>query len=205
MIEKITYPLTGKELSEKVNQIIDMLGVGDISNVKVEDGNIVMTKENGNKISVALPTITNATSKNDGLLKAEDYNFLQNLKSSNEDGVSGLPMVIPYATSPSTSEDTTKVATVINGGVLSLKQGAMVMVAFQFAPYRVDGKEITLNINNTGAKLVTYSGAKNGYYTPAHQSNRILFVYDGSNWVCVSQYSYAYSSGSSGDSGGGDA
>lgn len=194
MIDKITYPLTAKELTVKINEIIDVLGVGDVSDIKVEDGNIVFTKEDGDVLTVALPSYVEATSTQAGLISAEDYNFIQNLKNAQDDGVSNVPMVIPYANCPTAKAEQNKVATVINGGVFSLKQGAMVMVAFQYDPYRTDGKAITLNVNNTGAKAVCYSGITNGYYTSESGANRLLFVYDGTRWVCVSPTVYTYSS-----------
>lgn len=203
-IEKITTPLSGKELSGKINEIIAKLGIGDIADIKIEDNKLILVKANEEDVELDITNITRtASADNDGILTKEDYIALQNIKNALADGTVNVAPVIPYATCPTQSNVYDKVATVINNVAFTLKQGAMVMVAFQYAPYVSGGHALRLNVNETGLKNITYSGISGAYYTPANTANRLMFVYDGVNWVCTNPYTYTYSEPS--DSGGGDA
>lgn len=199
-ISKITYPLTGKELSVKINEIIDgiddVLEIGVVTDVEIVNGyTLKVVKHDGGTITMEIPKAIPATSDADGLIKAADYTFIQNLKKSKDDETSALPTIIPYATCPTGTNTTDKVATIVNGGVLTkLTQGTMVMVAFQYPPYITGDHKMKLNVNNTGLKEVTYCGIADSYYTVSRNINRVLFVYDGTYWVAITPFTYTYSS-----------
>ena len=84
-------------------------------------------------------------------------------------------------------------AKVVNCSGFTLETGAVVYVWMQLGNAYADS--ITLNVNSTGAKLVKHSsgvGSSDMYPLIATSDSTLGFIYDGANWVLISDLALDY-------------
>lgn len=107
------------------------------------------------------------------------------------DGVKfiGAANVSHYASCPTATGTSTKVATIDPTMTFSLVTGARVTVTFANPIYSTaNTNNLTLNVNNTGAKTVFFNGEalkQNNALLNSLNNKTLEFVYDGTNWLLV--------------------
>lgn len=98
-------------------------------------------------------------------------------------------------TCASAAADTTKI--VACSDFTDLKAGAAILVTFNATNTAAVG-DLTLNVNNTGAKKIQYinNGTRGNLSSAGYlkASTTYLFVYDGTYWVAYFNYNTTYSS-----------
>lgn len=102
--------------------------------------------------------------------------------------MAALPPAVYVATCDTALKTTAKVATITNADNFILKAGVSVLVEFTDSPTKntLNSYLGTLNVNNTGdITIKKFSGSSTSMSASVH-SNKIMFVYDGVNWVLVS-------------------
>ena len=106
-------------------------------------------------------------------------NVISSLKMGDKHGV----FAPPYATCSTAADDAAKVATVQNSGAFALETGAKVVVKFTNAN---SAASATLNVNNTGAKVIYFKGAALAAAQYWSANGVVEFVYNGTQWDMLS-------------------
>ena len=103
-------------------------------------------------------------------------------------------------------DKTTIDKTVTIDGLETIEEGVCISVLFPNGHRVTSNTELTLNVNNTGAKpmvtanLVAVGGYGGNAYDAIKENETLIFMYDGTNWKCLSQMSpvLGYSNGTGG-------
>ena len=106
-------------------------------------------------------------------------------------GGNGYPFSLPYGACSTAASTAAKTVAV---DCFSLETGATVIVKFTNANSAANP---TLNVNSTGAKSIKRYGTTSinsgtGYDGGWHPGATIMFVYDGTNWVQISDQNQQY-------------
>lgn len=135
------------------------------SGVVTYDSNRLGGQEASHYATTALATTTNV-----GLMSAEDKVKLQYTN-------------VAVATCPTAAATQSKVATVQDNTQWILETGSIVAVKYSYTNTAV---QVTLNVNDTGAKSIYYNGAvltANTDIVAGLANHYIYYIYDGTYWV----------------------
>ena len=92
-------------------------------------------------------------------------------------------------------DKTTVDKTVTIDGLETIEEGVCISVLFPNGHRVTSNTELTLNVNNTGAKpmvtanLVAVGRYSGNAYDAIKENETLIFMYDGTNWKCLSQMS----------------
>ncbi len=181
--EKLMTPLRTKEAIDKFAPVKSVNGktgdvvVGEVTDITIDGTDITVTYADNTTKTLATQDTT-YTAGTGLTLNGTEFSL------ASQSG--GSAYKFPYATCSTAANTAAKVATITNGVDFALEVGACVCVKFTVTGgFGSNTKNITLNVNSTGAKTIRYRDAAGASDLEISHSSYLIFIYDGTYWQTV--------------------